>query len=186
LGNLGRALHRLLAGFWAKIGVFSTGFQYAPIENKLAHGVSPYLNCLVAENALASHFPVLDKSKRQDSIFSREDSSHDKDRDIYICLVSKTLKTTRGLLSGETKLSYPTSTYDGRQYPFNFKCCATLPHCEIPRDIYEVARDVARVIAKPQNFVQTRSDSKKVKMLFAHLKCNLICIGSGRKRSDNI
>jgi Transposase DDE domain len=34
----------------------------------------------------------------------------------------------------------------------------------------EAARDVARAIARTQQFAQTRRDRKKVEMLFAHLK----------------
>jgi hypothetical protein len=37
-------------------------------------------------------------------------------------------------------------------------------------DMNEAAREVARAIARTQQFAQTRRDRKKVKMLFAHVK----------------
>jgi hypothetical protein len=40
----------------------------------------------------------------------------------------------------------------------------------IPRSLYEEARDVARALAKTKAFEQSRRDSKRVEMLFAHLK----------------
>ena len=39
-----------------------------------------------------------------------------------------------------------------------------------PRSIYEEARDVARATARTEAFERSRSDRKRVEMLFAHLK----------------
>jgi hypothetical protein len=36
--------------------------------------------------------------------------------------------------------------------------------------VHEEARDVARALARTEEFAQTRRDRKKVEMLFAHLK----------------
>ena len=69
-----------------------------------------------------------------------------------------------------TTLNYLASTHDCRPCPFKSKCCPKLPHRKVPRDIHEAARDVARAIAKTEDYVQTRRDRKKVEMLFAHLK----------------
>jgi transposase len=135
-----------------------------------AYGAAPNLNWLVNEKAIAPHIPVLDKSKREDGTFSREDFAYDKERDIYICPAGKTLKTTGTLVNDGTTLNYLASTYDCRPCPFKPKCCATLPHRKVPRDIHEAARDVARAIARTEDYVQTRRDRKKVEMLFAHLK----------------
>jgi hypothetical protein len=62
----------------------------------MAYGAALNLNWLVGEKAIAPHIPVLDKSKREDGTFSREDFTYDKDGDIYICPAGKTLKTTGG------------------------------------------------------------------------------------------
>ena len=41
---------------------------------------------------------------------------------------------------------------------------------KIARSIHEAARDVARQVAKTQEYQQSRRERKKVEMLFAHLK----------------
>jgi hypothetical protein len=50
-----------------------------------AYGSAPTLNWLVNEKNIAPHIPVIDKSKREDGTFSREDFAFDKERDIYTC-----------------------------------------------------------------------------------------------------
>lgn len=52
------------------------------------------LNRLVNDKNIAPHIPVIDKSKREDGTFSREDFTFDKARNVYICPVGKPLKTT--------------------------------------------------------------------------------------------
>ena len=113
---------------------------------------------------------VFDKSKRQDGTFSREDFTYDKERDIYICPADKTLRTTGTLVNDGATLLYRTSTHGCRPCPFKSKCCAKVSLRKVPRDIHEAARDVARAIAKTEDYTQTRRDRKKVEMLFAHLK----------------
>src|SRR5882672_10258387 len=44
---------------------------------------------LVNEQGIAPHVPVIDKSKREDGTFSRDDFLFDKERDIYICPAGK-------------------------------------------------------------------------------------------------
>ena len=44
------------------------------------------------------------------------------------------------------------------------------PRRRIERSIYEEARHVARALAKTEAFERSRSDRKRVEMLFAHLK----------------
>ena len=50
-----------------------------------AYGSAANLNWLVNEKQIAPHIPVIDKSKRDDGTFSREDFTFDKARDLYIC-----------------------------------------------------------------------------------------------------
>ena len=59
-----------------------------------AYGSAANLDWLVNEKGIAPHVPVIDKSKREDGTFSREDFVYDKERDIYTCPAGKTLKTT--------------------------------------------------------------------------------------------
>jgi hypothetical protein len=57
--------------------------------------VNGFPKALVNEHKIAPYIPVIDKSKREDGIFSRDDFSFDKERDVYICLAGKILATTR-------------------------------------------------------------------------------------------
>ena len=58
------------------------------------YGSGANLNWLVNDKDIAPHIPVIDKSKREDGTFSREDFTFDKDRNVYICPANKILTTT--------------------------------------------------------------------------------------------
>jgi transposase len=135
-----------------------------------AYGSAPNLDWLVKEKAIAPHVPVIDKSKREDGTFSREDFIYDKARDIYTCPAGKALKTSGRLVNGGATLIYLASTYDCGPCLLKSQCCAKSPQRKVPRDVNEESRDVARTLAKTEAFAQTRRDRKKVEMLFAHLK----------------
>ena len=134
-----------------------------------AYGSGPNLNWLVKDKDIAPHIPVIDKSKREDGTFSREDFTFDKERNVYTCPAGKTLTTTGKIHNNET-IVYRASTYDCGPCPLKPKCCPKTPERKIPRSIYEEARDVARALAKTEAFEQSRRDRKRVEMLFAHLK----------------
>ena len=134
-----------------------------------AYGSGPNLNWLVKDKDIAPHIPVIDKSKREDGTFSREDFTFDKERNVYTCPAGKTLTTTGKIHNDET-IVYRASTYDCGPCPLKPKCCPKTPERKIPRSIYEEARDVARALAKTEAFEQSRRDRKRVEMLFAHLK----------------
>ena len=91
--------------------------------------------------------PVIDKSKRDDGTFSRQDFTFDKQRNVYVCPPGKLLRTTGRLVhDGETdiallrraslRLSYLPAEGDDAVR----KCL----HVGIPRSIHENARDVAQ------------------------------------------
>ena len=134
-----------------------------------AYGSGANLNWLVKDKDIAPHIPVIDKSKREDGTYSREDFTFDKERNVYTCPAGKTLTTTGRIHDGETLL-YRASTYDCGPCPLKPKCCPKTPGRKIQRSIYEEARDVARALAKTEAFEQSRRDRKRVEMLFAHLK----------------
>jgi len=134
-----------------------------------AYGSGANLNWLVKEENIAPHIPVIDKSKREDGTFSREDFTFDKECNVYTCPAGKLLHTTGKIHDGETIL-YRAKTYDCGPCPLKPKCCPKTPERKIPRSIYEEARDVARALAKTEAFEQSRRDRKRVEMLFAHLK----------------
>jgi transposase len=135
-----------------------------------AYGSGANLNWLVKDKDIAPHIPVIDKSKREDGTFSREDFTFDKERNVYTCPAGKTLTTTgKRVNDGETIL-FRASTHDCGPCPLKSKCCPKTPGRKIPRSIYEEARDVARALAKTAAFAKSCCDRKRVEMLFAHLK----------------
>jgi transposase len=135
-----------------------------------AYGSGANLNWLVKDKKIAPHIPVIDKSKRGDGTFSRDDFMFDKERNVYTCPAGKTLTTTGKLVNDGETLLYLASTRDCRNCPFKAQCCPKTAFRRVPRSIYEEARDVARALAKTEAFEQSRHDRKRVEMLFAHLK----------------
>lgn len=49
------------------------------------------------------------------------------------------------------------------------RCCPNTPHRRIARSVYEEARDVARTVCETPAYERSRTQRKKVEMLFAHL-----------------
>src|ERR1700733_8846047 len=70
-----------------------------------AYGSAPNLDWLVNTQGIAPHVPVIDKSKREDGTFSREDFVYDEVQDIYLCPAGKTMTTT-GHISTDHSLQY--------------------------------------------------------------------------------
>jgi IS5 family transposase len=134
-----------------------------------AYGSAQNLDWLVNKQEIEPHVPVLDKSKREDGTFSRDDFLFVKERDIYICPAGKILTTTRKVVNDDQFL-YRASKRDCDVCPLKMQCCPKEPARKVPRSIYEEARDVARACAKTEAYVQSRRDRKKIEMLFAHLK----------------
>ena len=135
-----------------------------------AYGSGPNLNWLVKAKDIAPHIPVIDKSKREDGTFSREDFRFDKERNVYVCPAGKLLTTTGTVIDDGETLRYLASTSDCRGCPLKVRCCPKASFRRIPRSIYEEARDVARALANTEAFEQSRRDRKRIEMLFAHLK----------------
>ena len=133
-----------------------------------AYGSGANLDWLVNQAKIAPHIPVVDKSKREDGMFSREDFTFDKERNVYICPAGKVLTTTGKVTTDGETLYYRARTRDCRSCPLKSQCCPKAPLRRIPRSIHEEARDVARALAKTEAF--ERSHRKRVEMLFAHLK----------------
>ena len=145
------------------------GLKPERLAGDTAYGSAPTLNWLVNEKGIAPHIPVIDKSKREDGTFSREDFTFYKEGNIYICPAFKTLTTT-GKIMNDDMLFYRASTRDCAACPFKTRCCPKEPSRKILRSIYEEARDVARALAKTEAFERSCRERKRVEMLFAHLK----------------
>lgn len=135
-----------------------------------AYGSGPNLHWLVKDKDIAPHIPVIDKSKREDGTFSREDFRFDNARNVYVCPANKTLTTTGTVIDDGETLRYLASTSDCRGCSLKEQCCPKATFRRIPRSVYEEARDVARALAKTEAFERSRRERKRVEMLFAHLK----------------
>jgi transposase len=134
-----------------------------------AYGSAPTLDWLVNDKKIAPHIPVIDMAKREDGIFSREDFTYDKARDVYTCPAGKLLTTT-GRIRDDDLRPYSASKLDCDICPLKMQCCPKDISRKLLRSVYEEARDVARAIARTSAFEQSCRERKRIEMLFAHLK----------------
>jgi Transposase DDE domain len=146
------------------------GLKVERLAADTAYGSGANLNWLVQDKKIAPHIPVIDKSRREDGTFSRDDFTFDKQRNVYTCPAGKTLTTTGRLGNDGETLLYMASMRDCRSCLLKAQCCPKAPFRRVPRSIYEEARDVARALAKTEAFERSCRDRKRVEMLFAHLK----------------
>src|SRR6478609_3495596 len=123
-----------------------------------AYGSASNIDWLVNKQGIAPHIPVIDKSKREDGTFSREDFTFYKEGNVYICPAFNILTTTGKLFNDGETLYYRAKTRDCRSCPFKSQCCPKAPFRRIPRSIYEEARGVARALAKTEAFDRSRRD----------------------------
>jgi transposase len=142
-----------------------------------AYGSAEMLGWLVHERGIEPHIPVLDKSRRSDGTFSRDDFAYDHKRDCYICPAGKQLRqrqkiyrAPRPFVDEDGMMRYHASKLDCAVCSLKPRCCPNTPARKIPRSIHEGARDMAREIAKTEAYRTSRCQRKKVEMLFAHLK----------------
>ena len=133
-----------------------------------AYGAARLLKWLV-DRQIAPHIPVWDKSARSDGTFSRAEFVFDRSGNFYVCPSGKRLYTTGTVIDGGT-LRYRASKRDCDVCALKMQCCPHTPSRQIPRDLHEDARDIARALAKTEAFEQSRRERKKVEMRFAHMK----------------
>jgi transposase len=148
-----------------------------------AYGSAPMLNWLVEEKQITPHIPVVDKSKREDGTFSRDDFRYDEQEDVYVCPAGKVLRTS-GTIVNDEQLLYRAVKADCDRCALKPRCCPKEPVRKIPRSVYEPARDVARAAQATEAFEQSRRDRKRVEMLFAHLK-RILRLGRLRLRGPS-
>jgi transposase len=133
-----------------------------------AYGTGRFLGWLVGHR-ITPHIPVRDASGRDDGTFSRSDFRWDRRRGVYICPNNKVLHTTGTVHDGQM-LRYRASKFDCDTCALKMKCCPNTPARQVPRDINEYARDVARRLMRTKAFLKSRDERKRVEMRFAHLK----------------
>jgi transposase len=133
-----------------------------------AYGTGRFLGWLVGRG-IAPHIPVRDASERDDGTFSRSDFRWDHRRGVYICPNNRILHTT-GRLHDGYMLRYRASKVDCDVCALKMRCCPNTPARQIPRDVHEKARDLARRLTGTKAFLKSRDERKRVEMRFAHLK----------------
>lgn len=133
-----------------------------------AYGTGRFLGWLVGRR-IVPHIPVRDASARDDGTFSRADFRWDRRRGVYICPNDKVLHTT-GTVHDGSMLRYRASKFDCDVCALKMQCCPNMPARQVPRDIHEHARDVARRLMRTKAFHKSRDERKRVEMRFAHLK----------------
>src|SRR5947208_14387649 len=132
---------------------------------------------MVEEKNITPHVPVWDKSERTNGTFSRSEFIFDAGSNTYTCPGGKILQQYRrpftmprtGITKENTRL-YRASKRDCEACPLKPHCCPNAPARKLTRSIYEGSRDLAREIAKTDEYQTSRRQRKKVEMLFAHLK----------------
>jgi hypothetical protein len=91
-----------------------------------AYGSARNLNWLVNDKQIAPHIPVIDKSKREDGTFSREDFTFYKEGNVYICPAFNLLTTT-GKVMNDDQLLYRASKPNCDACSFKMRCCPKEP-----------------------------------------------------------
>jgi Transposase DDE domain len=135
------------------------------------------LNWLVHDQGIEPYIPVFDKSKRSNGSFERSDFVYDRGRNCYVCPGGKELwqyrqegRAAKAKPPVDGLYRYRAAKADCDACAFKPRCCPTQPQRKLLRSIHEGARDMARAIARTEDYQTSRRQRKKVEMLFAHLK----------------
>src|SRR4249919_1613751 len=121
-----------------------------------AYGTGKFLGWLIGAG-ITPHIPVWDKSTREDGTLSRSDFRWDKRRGVYICPNDKVLHTS-GTVHDGTMLRYRASKLDCDVCPLKMQCCPNMITRQVPRDIHEDARDLARRLMGTKRFLKSRDE----------------------------
>ncbi len=125
----------------------------------MAYGSGEMLGWLVEERGIEPHIPVIDKSKRADGTFSREDFAYDHKTDAYICPAGKELRRNRRKFqsirnepkdTGFTKYGAIKAECDACH--LKERCCPKGAPRRIMRSEHEGARQMARDIAATDEY----------------------------------
>ena len=134
-----------------------------------AYGNAPLLHWMVNDKRIEPHIPVWEKSKRDDGTFSTSDFRFHKESKAYVCPGGKQLTTT-GRVTNAATILFRAASQECGGCEYKQRCCPNTPHRRIARSVYEEARDVARTVCETPAYERSRTERKKVEMLFAHLK----------------
>jgi Transposase DDE domain len=129
----------------------------------MGYGAAELLGWMVDEKAIAPHVPLWDRTQRHDETLSSSDFQWDAQADEYRCPQGNPLrsewrpfKNPRTHVTKADTIVYRTSQADCAVCPMKARCCPNTPLRKIVRSVHEVARDVARAIAKTDDYKQSR------------------------------
>jgi transposase len=141
------------------------------------YGSAAMLAWLVDEKQIEPHVPVFDKAERTDGTFSRSDFQWNEQANEYRCPEGhllrcdwRPLKNARGYVTKADMIIYRSRQADCAGCAKKDRCCPNTSIRKVTRSIHESARDVARHIYHTPEYQRSRSERKKIEMLFAHLK----------------
>jgi hypothetical protein len=150
-------------------------------------GAAPWLG---HERGIERHVPVFDKSHRQDGTFSHADLVYDREHDLYRRPSGSPLTTSGTLVNDGATLHYRASKVDCDACALKPGCSPTEPARKLPRSIHEGARGMARRLTEEDEWLASRRERKKVKMLFcapqAHSEARPITITRPLRRSRRV
>ncbi|MEM9495581.1 MAG: IS1182 family transposase [Pseudomonadota bacterium] len=165
------------------------GLYPARLAADTGYGSAEMLAWLVEDKGIEPHIPVFEKGYRKDDSFGRDDFPYDHKHDRYICPAGKELlqyrHASRAAKGGRPDANgffrYRAQKADCDACPLKPRCCPSQPMRKVLRHVHEGARDMAREIAKSDEYIVSRRERKKVEMLFAHLK-RILKLGQLRLR----
>ena len=153
------------------------GLSPAKLCADTAYGSAATLGWLVESEGIEPHIPIVDKSKRTDGTFSREDFTFDTGTDRYTCPGGKhlernrrTYQTIRQRPKDLDMIRYRAAKADCQACALKPKCCPKEPARKVLRSIHQDARDMAQRITQSEGYAASAAARKKVEMLFGHLK----------------
>ena len=82
----------------------------------------------------------------------------------------RNFKKRRSGITRANTINYRASQSDCTVCPFKERSCPNTPARKVTRSVHEAARDVARAVARTDEYRRTRRQRKMVEMLFAHMK----------------
>jgi transposase len=152
------------------------------------YGSAEMLGWLVEEKAIEPHIPVHQTGRQAEGTLAREDFRYDPGRECYVCPAGKELRAYRhasraakGKPNPDGFWKYRASKHDCDPCPLKPQCCPNQRNRTLAIHVHEGARDMARAIAKTEQYRCSRRERKKVEMCFAHLK-RILKLGQLRLR----
>jgi transposase len=134
-----------------------------------AYGSGGMLAWLI-EHGIEPHIPVLDRAGQTNGVFTRNDFTFDRERNVFICPGGKDLRLAHERDNGV--LIYRARSPDCAHCPLKPQC-TTAPQRSLSVNVHEEVRQHVASLAGTEAFKRSARERRKVEMLFAHLKRHL-------------